>query len=128
MKCIIPHTSQPERIRHGTAEYIRIDLVEKVLEKEYEKKVDLVYKQVGRDVVAQIMATCCTVLNKDYHFGKDRLMRFKQGVEGLFKIMLSGGIAGQPFTTENCINYMRDTYGIDFDKNEEVVTTNEQHS
>lgn len=125
MKCIIPHTSQPERIRHGTAEYIRIDLVENALENEYAKEVDKVYKQVGRDVVAQIMATCCIVLNKDFQFGKERLTRFKQGVEGLFKIMLSGGIAGQPFTTENCINYMRDTYGIDFDKNEEVVTKNE---
>ena len=125
MKCIIPHTSQPERIRRGTAEYIRIDLVENALENEYAKEVDKVYKQVGRDVVAQIMATCCIVLNKDFQFGKERLTRFKQGVEGLFKIMLSGGIAGQPFTTENCINYMRDTYGIDFDKNEEVVTKNE---
>lgn len=128
MKCIIPQTSYPERVRHGTAEYVRIDLVEQTLNEEYAKRVDLVYKQVGRDVVAQIMATCCIVLNKDFQFGKERLTRFKQGVEGLFKIMLSGGIAGQPFTTENCINYMRDTYGIDFDKNEEVVTTNEQRN
>lgn len=125
MKCIIPQTAYPERIRHGTAEYVRIDLVEQTLNEEYAKRVDLVYKEVGRDVVAQIMATCCTVLNKDYHFGKDRLLRFKQGVEGLFKIMLKDGIVGQEFTTENCINYMRDNYGIDFDKKEEVITKNE---
>lgn len=124
MKVRLPATSQPMEITRGMTRYIRADLCEKVVAEEYEKQAKQLYAEVGRDVVAQIMATCCTVLNKDYGFGQKRLSDFKQGVECLFKMMLTDGILGKPFTTLNCIEYMRDNFGIDFD-NVEVDVENE---
>lgn len=87
--------------------YIR-DEWERLEQKEFEANL--------RDISAQLMAVCCMELNQEFHFGKDRLQRFKCGVEGLFKLMNDNGLMGKPFDTQSCIDYMRNKFGIDFDE------------
>lgn len=82
-------------------------------EKEFNLRADALFETVKRDVVAQLMATCLVELSNEFGFGKDRLNRFKSGVEALFIAMQEGGIFGQDFNTQNCIDLMRDKYGID---------------
>lgn len=102
-------------------EYLKREQTKKVVEignavhEEYERSV---FEAVKNDIVAQLMAVVFTVLNKDFGFGKDRLMKVKKGTEELFKIMLNGGICGQEFNTQNCLDYMKDKFDIDLDKKE----------
>ena len=87
--------------------------VEKAVEIEYNKRIDELYEQVKSDVVAQIMAVCCYDLNKEFGFGRERIQRFVSGVSSYFEIMLTEGVLGQPFTTQNCIDFLMREYGID---------------
>lgn len=87
-------------------------------EKEYNARAAAVFEECKRDIVAQLMATCMTELNKDFGFGKKRLQRFKRGTEALFIAMARDGILGRKFTTQNCIDVMRERYGIDVEHRE----------
>lgn len=89
--------------------------MKKNFEREYNARAQEMFEQIKRDVVAQLMATAMAELNKEFGFGKKRLRRFKAGVEGLFIAMARDGIMGREFTTQNCIDLMRDKYGIDLD-------------
>ena len=55
-------------------------------------------------------------LNKEFGFGKVRLNRFYEGVNSLFKIMATEGVMGKEFTPINCIDLLREKYGIDLDE------------
>lgn len=92
------------------------DDIKKEVIRECDAKIDAVYDAVKQDVAAQIMAVCCVELNKEFGFGKDRLNKFFQGVNDLLKLMSTDGIFGKPFTPVNCIELLRDKYGIDLDK------------
>ena len=72
------------------------------------------YDAVKNDIAAQLMATVFTELHNDFGFDADRLQRVKTGTEALFQMMINGGIMGEPFTTENCIEYMRKQFDIEF--------------
>lgn len=87
--------------------------LKKAFDREYEKRFNEIFESAKADIVAQLMATCLTELNLEFGFGKVRLNRFKNGVEGLFITMMNGGIMGQEFTTQNCIELMHDKYDID---------------
>ena len=92
--------------------------VERAVKQEVDAKIDAVYEQVKQDVAAQIMAVCLTELHTEYGFGKKRLKRFYSGVNSLFRVMDQNGIFGREFTPIDCIQIMRDKYGIDVDKRE----------
>lgn len=93
--------------------------IEAVVRSEFNKQLDNVYNEVKNDIAAQLMAVCCHALHSSFDFGAKRLRRFTDEVENLFEIMLNKGIFGKPFTTENCIEYMKNEFGIDFD--EEII-------
>lgn len=82
-------------------------------EREYNARAEEMFEQIKRDVVAQLMATCLTALKIHFGFGKKRLQKFKSDVESLFVAMSRGGIMGKEFSTQSCIDLMRDEYGID---------------
>lgn len=98
--------------------FITVGEIKKNYRQEYEKQSAELFETMKRDIVAQIMATCMVELNKEFGFGKKRLGRFKRGVEWLFIAMAGEGIMGKPFTTQNCIDYIRDQYAIDVDVKE----------
>ena len=87
----------------------------KYLEEEWELKRDLVYSEVKNDVANQILSVFFTALHKDFGFGKKRLLRVKESVEAYFLLMQTG-IFSKSFTPIDCINYLRDEFGIDLDK------------
>lgn len=93
--------------------------MQKYVDEEWNKRTDKMFEENKRDIIAQLMAVCCTELHTEFKFGKKRLNRFKTGIEGIFRLMEQDGIFGQPFTPENCIESMKNKYGIDFDKWEE---------
>lgn len=82
---------------------------------EYKAREAELFEQLAHDITAQLMATALTELNLEFGFGRDRLTRFKTGVEGLFTAMAHDGIMGKKFTAQNCIDLIRDKYGIDLD-------------
>lgn len=86
---------------------------EKQFYKMYDDKSSELYKAVSNDATAQVLAVMFTVLNKEFGFGKDRLLRVKDGTESMFKIMLSEGICGQDFNTQNCLDYIKDNFDIE---------------
>lgn len=88
--------------------------VEKAVQAEWDMKIDTLYEEVKKDVVAQLMATVLCYLNKRYGWKGKVLNSIKEGTEDMFKIMQSDGIMGKPFTTQNCIEYMKEI-GVNFD-------------
>lgn len=86
------------------------------LNEEWEERKDAIYEEVKRDVSSQILAVFFTALNKDFGFGKKRLLRVKESVECYFTLMQQGSILGDSFSPLECIEYIKDKFGIDFDK------------
>lgn len=87
-------------------------------EREFNDRSDELFSAIKRDVVAQMMATVLVTINQDYGFGKKRLQDFKRNVEARFIAMAGDGIMGRQLTTQNCIDLMREKYGIDVDARE----------
>lgn len=96
--------------------------IENKVREEFDKRTELVYETVKQDIAAQLMATCCCVLHSSFGFGEIRLKRFKKELESYFGLMLENGICGKEFTPINCIEYMRDEFGIDFDKDVNIIS------
>jgi hypothetical protein len=85
---------------------------------EFGKRSDELFDRCKRDAIAQFMAVALTELAQEYGFGRERLHRFKRGMEGLFVAMAADGIMGRKFDTTACIELMREKYGIDVDEKE----------
>lgn len=97
---------------------ITVGEMKRNFEKELNARADELFEIMKRDIIAQLMSTCMTALNKDFGFGKKRLQRFKNSTEALFVAMAAGGIFGKEFTTQSCIDLMRERYGIDVEAKE----------
>lgn len=95
-----------------------LDEVKRVVKAECDAKIDEVYENVKTDVAAQIMAVCLTELSSEFGFGEKRLKQFYSGVNDLFSVMATDGIFGKEFNPVNCIEAIREKYGIDLDKQE----------
>lgn len=85
------------------------------INEEWESIKDTVYAEVKNDVANQVLAVFFTVLNKEFGFGKKRLLKVKEGVEANFAIMQQG-VFGNKFTPVDCINYLKKEFDIDLDK------------
>ena len=86
--------------------------IDKVIQAEWDLKVDKVYEDAKRDVAAQITAVFLTYLHQRYGWKGKVLTSVKTGVEALFKLMEKDGIMGKPFTPINCIEYLQEI-GVD---------------
>ena len=117
MKCRLKH-NDIFRLPDNERVVITVGEMRKAFEKESKDILNREFERIKSDVVAQLMATVLTELNIEFGFGKDRLMRFKRGVESLFIAMVNGGIMGRPFDTDSCIKMMREKYGIDVEAKE----------
>lgn len=92
------------------------DEISSYLNVEWEERKDAIYEEVKRDVSSQILAVFFTALNKDFGFGKKRLLQVKESVECYFALMQPGNIFGDSFSPLDCIAYIKDKFGIDIDK------------
>lgn len=109
-----------KRLKDGTIGKGTICFTEKQLEEylaaEWEKKQSEVYKAVTKDVSAQLLAVFFTTLYEPpYKWRKKRLLEFKHNVELMFQLMTTG-VLGKKFGTQECIDFMKKEFGIDFDK------------
>lgn len=93
--------------------------IDKTVREEYDKYSDEIFESCKRDIIAQLMAVCMTELNKEFGFGKNRLERFKSGVEGLLAMIGKGTFIQGAATTQTCIDYIKSEFGIDLDKQKE---------
>ena len=96
--------------------FVTVEDIKREVKRECDAKINAVYEEVKSDVASQIMAVCCMELNKEFGYGKKRLNRFYEGVNDLLKLMATDGIFGKEFTPINCIETLRDKYGIDLDE------------
>lgn len=86
--------------------------LDKVLQAEWDSKVDKLYEDVKIDVSAQITAVFLIYLHQRYGWKGKVLNNVKTGVEDLFKLMENNGIFGKEFTPVNCIEYLQ-KMGVD---------------
>ena len=104
------------KARYKDKYFVTVEDIKREVKRECDAKINAVYEEVKSDVASQIMAVCCMELNKEFGYGKDRLNKFYRGVNDLFKLMATDGILGKEFTPVNCIEVLRDKYGIDLDE------------
>lgn len=79
---------------------------------EFEKKQNELLQEVKDSITAQVISACMVVLDKEYQFGKIRQERFVSAIKGICSLM-QNGIAGQELSTNDCIKYVKDKFGID---------------
>ena len=91
--------------------------ISKCLDEEWKERTDKIYEEVKSDVANQVLAVVFTSLNKDFGFGKKRLLKVKDSIEAYFKIM-NEHLFYQQFSTLDCLEYLKSEFGIDLDKEE----------
>lgn len=82
--------------------------VEKAVQAEWDLKIDQLYEEVKKDVVAQLTAVFLIYLHQRYGWKAGVLNSIKTGVEGLFKTMMTDGIFGKEFTPAHCIEHLKE--------------------
>lgn len=86
------------------------------LEEEWDKKRDLMYSEAKKDVSAQILAVFFSTLYKPpYNWRKERLLKLKKNIEFTFRDMTTG-VMGKNFGTLDCLKFLKEEFGIDFDE------------
>lgn len=89
--------------------------IDRYIDEEWDRRSREVFNNCRNDIVAQVMSACSFVLAKEFGFGKERLIRLKRGVEGLFKLMLDPNTPHGTFNTDDCVKYIAKKYGINYD-------------
>jgi hypothetical protein len=82
---------------------------------EYQKYKDEVYREVVEDVIPQVLAILFLTLHNDFGFGKTRLRKVISGMKAYFKLM-NTEIFNHKLTTLDCLQDIKDDYGIDLDE------------
>ena len=99
------------------------DQLETLINEEWSKKQNEMYKVVTKDVSAQLLAVMFSTLSrKPYNWSAKRMVQFKKDIELTFNFM-STGVLGESFGTVDCIEFMKKEFGIDFDKDNMYVNT-----
>ena len=90
--------------------------MKKTIDREWESKQNEFFELCKKDIVPQVLAVCMMTLKTRFGFGKKRMNDFYNDVTGTFEIMEKKAVFGKSFTTVDCINMIKDDYGIDLDK------------
>lgn len=96
--------------------------VKQLAEQEYLRLKDTVYDNVIRDVIPQFLSVCMVILNRENNFGEKRLRRFVESVMSEFTLM-NRGVLGREYDPLQCIDYLKDKYGIDVDEEIKKIQT-----
>ena len=89
--------------------------MQEYIDKAWEQRRKEEFENCKRDIIAQLMSACCMALHTTFGFGEKRLNEFKKAVEETLRFEAFG----KKSTTQDCIDTMRNKFGIDFDKREE---------
>ena len=90
--------------------------MKKTIDREWELKQNEYFELCKKDIVPQVLAVCMMTLKTRFGFGKKRMNDFYSDAMDTFDTMEKGLIFGKSITTVDCINMMKDDYGIDLDK------------
>lgn len=86
------------------------------LDSEWKKREKELYSAATKDISAQLLAVFfSTLYQPPYKWRKERLLKFKHNVDNMF-LTMSTGVLGKKFGTEECIEFMKKEFDIDFDK------------
>lgn len=92
--------------------------IKKQFDAEFDKRTDELFEAAIRDIAPQLMATVLQELNTEFGWGKKRLRRLVDGVNGYFQLMQTG-ILGKKFNAIDLIERMKTEFDIDLEvKNE----------
>ena len=87
--------------------------IEEVVKAEAKRHTEQIYAQAHQDVSYQVIAVLLCVLHREFGFGKERLTKVKNLTEHEFMAMRTG-ILGKSYTTNDCVKFLKENYGIDF--------------
>jgi hypothetical protein len=91
----------------------RVMRSKKEIEKIVKEEVEKAYPEISRDVAYQTFAMVFLVLNKDYGFGRKRLLDLKDKIE-LQYWMMQEKPCGIDYTPEDVLRICKEKFGIDF--------------
>ena len=57
------------------------------------------------------------VLHREFGFGGERLRKLKDLTESEYMAMKTG-VLGKPYSTNDCVKFLKENYGIDFDESQ----------
>lgn len=89
--------------------------IRKQVAEEFDKLKDKVYENAIKDVIPQFTAVCMCILHREYGFGEKRLKHFLNSLNAEFEIM-DCGVLGREYSPEDCLNFLKNEYKIDVDK------------
>ena len=107
------HLPPEDYIVHKGITYVKVSKCEEHLQTETNKRINQLYDEVGKDVIAQVSAVYLSVLNKDFKFGADRLKRVFEGTKSMFKAMNDKAVFNKKFDPDDCIAFIKNKFGID---------------
>jgi NMD protein affecting ribosome stability and mRNA decay len=84
-----------------------------VVNKDLEERQDAIVQ----DAAYQALGVAFRVLARDYGFGRRRLAKLKDLIEAAFKLMQIG-VLGKEYNAHHVLNYLKETYGIDFSESQ----------
>jgi len=89
--------------------------LQEFITKETQKEFDRLSDKAYYDAFLAAMAVVMVILNREFGFGKKRLEKFKDDVEGEFMAMIEG-VLGQKYETNDCVKIIKEKFGIDLQK------------
>lgn len=87
--------------------------IRRIVQDEAKRQATEIYDKALQDAAYQAFAVMMIVLHREFGFGGERLQRLKDLTESEF-MMMREGILGKEYTTNDCVKFLKDTYGIDF--------------
>ena len=88
----------------------------KAIDREWESKQDEFFEKCKNDISAQVMALCMLSLKTRFGFGKKRMRDFYEDVKCINDVMDKNIIFNKSFSPVDCIQMVKDLYGIDLDE------------
>ena len=90
----------------------RSELTE-IIESEVNKKLDDIFLDVCKQILPQYLAIALFELNTEFGFGKERLNRFKNGIDAYMEISRTDGFCGKAFDAFKVMEELKRRYGIE---------------
>lgn len=84
-----------------------------VIEQEVNKKLDAIFLDVCKQILPQYLAIALFELNTEFGFGKERLNRFKNGVDAYMEISRTDGFCGKEFDAFKVMEDLKKRYDIE---------------
>lgn len=87
--------------------------IRRIVKEEATQQTTKIYEAALRDATYQAHAVMMCVLHREFGFGEERLRRLKDLTESEYMAMRVGAL-GKPYTTNDCVKFLKEEYGIDF--------------